>query len=236
MSEKKKYENIVTPAGIAKFPRLNKPETEVNGQTLDKPRFKVTLIMDEADEGVAAFKADLDKRHAAAIAAAEKKKKADPKRAKKQLVINPPYRDHLDEDGNPVEGKFEITAKTSAEKEDGTPKTIRMFDGKGKPAKANIGGGSKLQLNVTPGAYDSNLGAGLSLYLNAVQILSLEEFSGGNAKSFGFGEHQDGYEGSDDSSAGSGETDAGQEGDGNADASVPDDAAQGGAKRAKGDF
>lgn len=235
MSEKKKYENLTTPSGIAKFPRLNKPETEVNGQTLDKPRFKVTLIMDEADEGVTAFKADLDKRHAAAIAVAEKKKKADPKRAKKQLVINPPYRDHLDEDGNPVEGKFEVTAKTSAEKDDGTPKTVKMFDAKGKPTKANIGGGSKLKLNVTPGAYDSNLGAGLSLYLNAVQILALEEFSGGNAKSFGFGEEKDGYEGSDagDESFPQGDAPAG---DGNADDSVPDDAAQGGAKRAKGDF
>jgi hypothetical protein len=193
MSEKKKLESFTTPAGIAKYPRLNKPETEVNGQALETPRFKVALVLDESEPGVPEFKAKLEAEHAAAIAAADKKRKADPKRKNKPLSVNETIKAHLDDNGDPIEGKFEIVAKTQAVTKDGTPKVMRMFDAKGKPTKANVGGGSKLKLNISTQPHDTNLGAGLSIYLNAVQILDLKQFSGGgDAKGFGFGE-EEGY-------------------------------------------
>jgi hypothetical protein len=232
MSEKKKLEKITTPIGVAKYPRLNKPETEING-TPCEPRFKITLVLDEKDKGVPELKAHLEKLHAEAVAVAEKKRKADPKRAKKPLKVNDVIKPHLDDEGNEVEGKFEITAKTNAETKDGTPKTVRMFDAKGKPVKAKVGEGSRVKVSVSPDGYDSNLGAGLSLYLNAVQIIELCEFGGGNAGSYGFGE-EEGYEGSDEDDS---STDGDGDGDGNADDSVPDDAAtETGKPRAKGDF
>lgn len=224
--KKKKLETIVSPAGIAKFPRLNKPETEVNGKTLDKPRYKVTLVLDESAPGVAEFKAKLEKLHSVAIAVAEKARKADPKRAKKPLKVNDTIRPHTDESGAEVEGKFEITAKTNAETKDGTPKAIKMFDAKGSVVSAKIGGGSTLKLSLSPDGYDSNLGAGLSLYLNAVQIIDLQEFGGGNAKSFGFGE-EEGYAAE--------EAPASEEGFGGEDSSSEEAPAED-APRSKGDF
>ena len=231
MADKKKPDNITTPVGVAKYPRLNKPETEVNGKALDKPRYKVTLVLDESDAGVSELKERLEKLHAEAVAVAEAARKKDPKRKAKQLVVNPTIKPHLNDEGEEVEGKFEITAKTSAETKDGTPKTVRMFDAKGKPVKAKVGGGSRIKLSLTPDGYDSNLGAGLSLYLNAVQIIELKEFGGGNAGSYGFGE-EEGYTADEDSDSGDDSS------DGNADDSVPDDAATdtGKTSRTKGDF
>jgi hypothetical protein len=226
-TEKKQLEKITTPAGIAKYPKLNKPETEVNGQALDKPRFTVGLILDEKDKGVKELREKLETLHASVVSAAEKKKKADPKRKAKQLIIHPVVRPVVDDEGNEVAGKFEIRAKTNAENKDGDIKVITMFDAKGKPTKANVGGGSKLRLSVSLGEFDTAIGCGVALYLNAVQILDLKTWGGGgDASSHGFSE-EEGYEDS---------------GSGNADETVPEDAATGGDEgeeapaRSKGDF
>lgn len=226
-TKKKKYEKFITPAGIAKFPRLNKPETEVNGSPC-APRFKVTLILDEKEKGVPEFLKKIQALHDAAIAKAEAKKKADPKRKNKPLKINETVRALLDDEGNQVEGKYEIVAKTAAETKEGTPKTVKMFDAKGKPVKANVGGGSTLKLSVVTEDYDSNLGAGLSIYLNAVQIIDLVEFGGGSAKSYGFGE-EEGFSGEDTEETPEDAPEFASEGGG-------ESAEESSAPRAKGDF
>lgn len=222
---KKEYEKIITPAGIAKYPRLNKPETQVNGKDVE-PRFKITVVIDEATPGAPEFLARIQKLHDAAIAAANKALKPG-----KKLTINNTIRPHVNDEGEVVEGKFEVSAKTRAFREDGTPKSVPMFDAKGKPIKANVGGGSKVKVSVTPDAYNSTMGAGVTLYLNGVQVLDLKEFTGGaSAKGCGFGE-EEGYSADED--------DGGQE--------FPDDAATGGEEsapepeaekstRRKGDF
>lgn len=232
--QKRKLETFTTPAGIAKFPRLNKPETEVNGKALETPRFKTTIVFDESDPGVEAFKAKLEAEHDKAIAIAEKARKADPKRAKKPLAINETIKPVLDADGNEVEGKFEIVVKTQAVTRDGTPKVIRMFSASGKPVKANVGGGSTIKANISLDGYDSNLGAGLSLYLNAIQIIDLTEFGGGDASSYGFGK-EEGYEASGDEGDSGDEfpADAATGGD---DADAPEDKPKAGGKKRSGDF
>lgn len=193
-TKKKKVERITTPKGVAVFPKLNKPETHVNGQELETPRFVTELEFNEADAGVAEFKAKIEDLHEQAVAVAEAARKKDPKRNKKPLVVNPVCRPVV-VDGEEVPGKFRIIAKTSAVYNDGEPKVIRMFDAAGKPItkKINVGGGSILRLSVTPSPYDTNLGAGLSLYLDAVKVIELHNYSGGNAESYGFGEAEEGF-------------------------------------------
>ncbi len=225
MSQKKVYEKLLTPIGVAKYPRLNKPETEVNGKPCE-PRYKITLVLDEKDKGVAEFIADLNKRQAAAIAAAKKTLKPG-----KKLTENDTVKPHLDDEDNVVDGKWEITAKTSAVAKDGTPKSVVMFDAKGKPVKgAKVGGGSRVKLSVTPSEYNSTMGAGVALYLNAVQIIELVEFTGGgSAKSHGFGE-EEGYSADDSGEEEHGEPDFGGE------EQQPEQEEQPKTPRKKGDF
>lgn len=188
----KEYVQLVTPIGAAQFPKLNTPETEVNGQTLDKPRYSVQLVLNEDDDGVAEFKERLESLHADAVAQADAARKKDPKRSKKPLVVNETIKPATDAEGNEIEGSFVITAKTVAVDREGNEKKIVMFDAKGKRIEANVGRGSLLKLSLAAGPYDSNLGAGLSLYLNAVQVIELKEYRGGSASGYGFGE-EEGY-------------------------------------------
>jgi len=72
-----------------------------------------------------------------------------------------------------------------------------LFDAKGKPLEVGltVGGGSKLILSYTPAPFYTGLiGAGLSMRLEAVQVLELKEGgSSQSSESFGF-EVRDGYE------------------------------------------
>ena len=73
---------------------------------------------------------------------------------------------------------------------------VPIFDAKGKPDNdVNIGNGSivKVAFQVVP-FWKSARNNGVTLYLDAVQVLTLKEYAGGgSAGAFGFGE-EEGYE------------------------------------------
>lgn len=187
-------ERITTPAGLAKYPRLNTPDTKFD----DAGTYKITLVLNEKDKGVKEFKAHILTAEKAAHEAAKKQLKP----GKKLKILDSVIKPHLDDEGNEVDNHFEVSAKMTASgisKKTGKEWTRKpaLFDAKGKPCPgAKVGGGSKVKVNMELNPfYVPALGAGLSLRLEAVQVIELQEYSGGggNAGSFGFSE-EEGYE------------------------------------------
>ena len=225
---------ITTPAGIAKFPRLSTPDTKFNPEGV----YKCTLVLSLADKGVPEFVERVEAIEAANIAEATETLKKGKKLKTADSLIRP----HLDDEGNEVEGKVEITAKMKASgvsKKDNTPWSRKpaVFDSNRKPVKANVGGGSRLKLAVSLIPYESpTVGFGVSCRLEAAQVIELRQFtSNEDASSYGFGDEEGGYSSESSESAESGSADSSGE-------SAPDDAATGGEetapapKRVKGEF
>jgi hypothetical protein len=85
---------------------------------------------------------------------------------------------------------------------DGTVKPMKPFfyDAKQKQLLVcpNVYGGSVLKVNFSPAPYyaASSKSAGISLRINAIQIIELVTGGGGNASGFGFAEEADGFDGS----------------------------------------
>lgn len=186
---KAKNPRYVTPAGIAQYPYLTKPDTKFNPDG----EYKLKLeIPGEAAQDLVTF---LDEQQEAAVA---KAKKENP--GKKIKEGNSPY--EVDDDTGKVVVNFKLKAKVTPKSGDPFEQRPAIFDAKGKPlqADAKIGGGSKVKVayELVP-YYTAIAGAGLSLRLKAVQVIKLVEYSGGaSADAFGFGE-EDGYEAEDNS-------------------------------------
>ena len=94
--------------------------------------------------------------------------------------------------------KFKMKA-SGKDKKTGKPWSRKptIFDAKGKPMTPvpSIWGGTigKVSFEVGPYFVQGQAMAGISLSLNAVQIIELRSGGGGTAESYGFGE-EDGYE------------------------------------------
>ena len=214
MGEKKKNIYITTPAGIAKYPWLQKADTRFNA----KGTYKVDLIVPKSACEELCKQLDVMAAEAFEEAKADPKKVAAAKAKRKVIELNAPYLPELDEAGNET-GNIVFKFKTNATAEiSGELKEFKpaIFDAKGKPVTTNIFiyGGSKLRVNFSPIKYytASTFGAGVSCRLNAVQVITL--VSGGrNAGSFGFGAEDEGFEFADGNAAGpEGEAAAGEGG------------------------
>ena len=112
-----------------------------------------------------------------------------------------PFTDELDEDGKPTGNVILKTKlKSRVVKKDGTffDQRPKVFDAKGVLISKvpQIGPGSTVRLSVSFNLYNTAIGAGLSLRLEAVQLLDLIEKGSRDAKGYGFGE-EDGFEADD---------------------------------------
>jgi hypothetical protein len=181
---KTKNPRYTTPAGIAQYPYLNKPDTKFNPD--GDYKVNLELPIEEAQQLIA----KLDELHEAAKA---KAKKENP--GKKIKDGSPGY--DINEETGAVTFKFKTKAKITTKNGDSFAQKVAIFDAKGKPLvnAPNIGSGSKLKVSFETVPYFTAIaGAGLSLRVKAVQLLELREFSsGGNAEAYGFSE-EDGYE------------------------------------------
>jgi hypothetical protein len=189
-------ERLTSPAGLAKYPRLNTPDTKFKKEG----QFKVTLQLDASDD--AEFISQIESLEKAAAVEAKKNPK------NKNLQLSTVIRPSTDKDGDEIDGKVEITFKTTASgvntKGEAWERKVRMFDAKGKPTEAKVGSGSTLKVAFTYAPYTnpSSKSVGISLYLDAVQIIDLVEFKGqADAGDYGFGE-EEGYEAGSESSDG----------------------------------
>lgn len=216
-TKRPKRERLLSPKGLAVYPRLTTPDTKFDPNGVYKTGLRMTV-----EEG-AEFMADLDARLEAAYEQAVKDNKGKTFKIvggkKTEIVKNTPYVLVLDEDGNEtgdVDFSFSMKAQFKDKSDNLIPQKPTLVDGKGKEIKSKISvyGGSKIRVNYTPVSYDSNFGVGVKLYLNAVQIIKL--VSGGANHGFGADEEAE-YEYDEDNDTPSSGFDNEEEADGSAD-------------------
>lgn len=224
--------SIITPAGIAVWPKLNEPDT-YKGKTT----FNTKLVIDPADEGLVnkhprnlveaaeelrdAFLETTRRallEQAAEMKAAKKgakaKELADKARDIEAVDFGKP---EVDDDTGEETGKLVISAKTNATYKDKKgverDRQIVIFDARGKKIEEppQIGSGSTLKIaaSMKPYYMPADNVVGVTLYLDAVQIIDLVTYGGGrSAEAYGFGE-EDGYSTESDAEAFSAAADAG---------------------------
>ncbi len=197
---KSKFTPIVTPPGVARYPHLNVPDSYQGGP----PKYKVRIAVpqEEAKDFIKAYTAEYKIQYNAML----KEKR------KKRLTRREPlaYSLEKDEDGNET-GNVLISAATNAViefKNEELEIRPALFDAGGRvldPNKVKIGGGSLLKISARMVPYYSGQ-FGLSLRLDAVQVLELVEFGGQrSSKDFGFGVEEEGYEFVEDNEANGGD-------------------------------
>ena len=165
---------LTTPAGIARFPSLNRPDTKFSEVGV----YKVNLEMSSEDAE------PFIKQIEALFAEFLDDKKRELKKDKLKLHAAP-----WEENDGLVQLKLKVPAM-GKNKETGEEYSRKptLFDAAGKEEDVNIGGGSKLKVAVVPYCwYTASLGAGITLQPKAVQVLDLVTWGdGGSAQAYGF--------------------------------------------------
>lgn len=179
-------EKIRSPKGIAEWVTITGEGKE---NMSGKMQYVANLVGEQTDEAIAAFKAKIE-------AFWEENKPEGFKRKPKSLGWY--YREKLkdeegsvleDEEGNALfnkEGKIYFAFKTGTTMPKGNTKVVRTYNAKAKQVhlgEASIGNGSVIQISGAMGIYankDSKgkiLAAGVTLYLDSIQIHKLVEYS-----------------------------------------------------------
>lgn len=194
--EKKKADRYTSPKGIAKFPRLSEPDTKFRADG----EYSVKLILAADDAACTDFCKLLKELSEAAFA--EQKATLKPAKAK-TLQLYLPFKDEEHHETGEPTGNVEFNFKTGAKFKDKKTDTMKdkklnLFDGRGKliETQVNVGGGSVIKVNFSPFSFYAANGnsAGVSLRMNAVQILELKTWGGASAAEYGFGAEEGAYE------------------------------------------
>lgn len=167
--------------GIASYPKIDRPDTKFD----DNGQYSCDIVIPEADAET--FMKRLIAYHK------EKLGKAPSKSG------NSMWEPVEDDDGEPTgDIKFKIKVKNKISKKTGKlwDRKPRVFDAAGNLIKGetNLGGGSKVKVSFELYDWESGGKEGISLQLQAIQILELVEYTGGGASAdeYGFGE-EEGY-------------------------------------------
>ena len=181
---------LKTPVGTTLFSMLHHPSTRFKAEG----EYFVILSLEEKEAQPL-----IDKIHATL------------QEFKQNNNINPrlkmqgePYVRILDEETQQDTGfvKFKFVRRGHVSKEDGTVELVppALFDAKGQPIRLlPLGHGSKVAINYNLSPWVTPLGYGVSLKLNAVQVIEWVPFSQGDpndAASWGFESHEQGFEAS----------------------------------------
>lgn len=189
-----KTKAVTTPRARLLFPHVVEVDYGTDDYPCKEGRFATSFLLTEAD--AAAFRAKLEPlyEHVTRCAEAEFNtlKPAQRKKLGDYSIVEL-GEDDFDRDGNPT-GLVSFRCKTGAfyEQRDGSRKqrVIPMFDGMAQRVTLgeDPGNGTEARLSVTPGYYFVNATgqAGLTLYLNAVQILKLVKRGERDAGDYGF--------------------------------------------------
>lgn len=178
---------IVTPPGVSQYAFLNSPDTRFDEVGV----YKTNLIVDtdKASSLITSINKEIEKSVTLA------KEKAKGKQIKKAPE---PFFEEVDDEGNPT-GKivFKFKCKAQITTKDGKliPNRVAIFDSALKPmVDSNVWSGSELKVSaeLIP-YYTAMAGAGVSMRLKAVQVLTLVEGGNSNGKGYGFAETS-GYE------------------------------------------
>ena len=182
-----------SPKGLIQYAHVFEPQRMIGDQAIE-PTYSITLLMDGTDE-VRSFIAQLDVELMKAEQMAQDAANQAKGRSKGKLPIkhDENYGEVYDDDGNPT-GQFFIKAKAKAEGITNSGKAWKfrptVFDSKGKPFPEKdpplIGNGSTGRIAITAYAYAAPIGYGVSIRLEAVQVINLVEYGGKTAMDFGF--------------------------------------------------
>jgi hypothetical protein len=195
MAKKEKLPVLVTPPGEGIWPRLQKPDTKFKAEG----EYSTRLAFDPEDARVQAFVKRIEELVDDAF---EQAKDQNPK-FRKQIKRISPVKAETDDNGDET-GRILLNFKKTAQatsKKDGKTYTFRVacYDAAGNPLPkgVTVGGGSILRVNaeVRPYFNAKDKEAGVSLRLEAVQVIELKEYKGKDASAFGF-EKVEGYDSS----------------------------------------
>lgn len=197
MADKRvKPEQFVTPAGVFVFPKLGEPDTKFK----DEGEYSVKLRL--SAEAAAPLLAKLEPLHEAALEKGRGEFAKLPVASRKKLQdlkVNPLFSLDYDEDENETGDllfNFKMTA-SGVSKKTGKPWTRapRVFDAAKNVMDGSIVWGGtvgKVAFTVNPYFVSGQGTCGLSLRLEAVQVIDLVSGGQRNADAYGFGE-EDGY-------------------------------------------
>jgi len=189
MAYKVKPQNFTSPRGELEWVTI---EGEGKENLSGKMQYVANLVVDADDDIVAKIEKFWNENK--------------PPKFKKEAKSNGLYSHttdsgKVDEDGKKIyepDGKLYLAFKTGVTFADGKTKKVQVHNAKGAkvelPEGTNIGNGSIGKISGAMGIYTSEsktgtiLDAGVTLYLNAIQIIKLEEFS----QDAGFGEEEGG--------------------------------------------
>ena len=172
MSGKKETkERKLTPIGEAKWAHVHEPKEPFESK--GEPKYQIDVVFDKSDEKWVAWAKDLSDK-VKALPEQVDKKTGD------KLAKQSPIKRELDAQDEPT-GRFYVTFKTGSRFKPG------VFDKAGKVVDSSvlIGNGSKVRVAYVENVYTA-FGGGINLYLNAVQVVSLTEYSNHSAESYGF--------------------------------------------------
>ena len=192
----KKRKNIVTPKGIASWPRLNSPDTKWNADGVYKTG--LVLTPEESEDLRETLDTIAEEGWKKAI---EEEKKPAAKKKLQKFTYQPPYKPEEDEEGNET-GNYVFNFKTNATYKDRSTgeskkKNLTLVDAKKNPVGELVGSGSTIRVSFTPGDYQmpSAQKYGVACYLDAVQVLELVAVGGGGVDVF---DEEDGFESEED--------------------------------------
>ena len=109
-------------------------------------------------------------------------------------LANPPYQ----EDGNDVLFKFKQKPFFKGKNGEKRKVTIRLIDSKLNPCNVSIGRGSEVKVSFRPVAWTVQGGAGITMYMDAVQIINLIPYN--PVSDMGF-EEEEGFEDASDATS-----------------------------------
>lgn len=168
---------ITTPKGTALYPHLRRPETYEGAEV--GYTIQMRFSQEDTDKLIEVLGNELD----AAIGSSDFKGKK---------WQNPRLGTKEDKNGDTI---FKFKTKTSYKTKAGdtVQRIVPIFDAKGKPIKGDIGTGSICKVRFTVNAYHKSASnCGLTLYLDAVQVIDFKEPGGASAESYGF-DVEDGF-------------------------------------------
>jgi hypothetical protein len=168
----KENNRIMTPLAEAMWPFVTKPASKYQSKDQE---YKITVLMDPNKPEHKTFLGQLK-----TLWEECGKEKKCPGGKPKHF----PAKRHLSKEDGSDTGLFEVTFKT------GTKYPPRVFDAQGNKVTGdlNIGNGSQVRVAGSYSFYGPELnGGGVKLYLSAVQVVELVEWTGGTAADYGFG-------------------------------------------------
>lgn len=185
----------VTVPGEAIFPHLRTPDTKFDADGI----YSVKLALDGDSDEAQALKSQIDELMQGAYDYAIETAPDEAKR-KRVKKADAPYTEEVDKDTGELTGRLLFGFKRPARvtrKRDGKvfEFTVNLFDAQRNelPDGVDVGFGSTIKVAyVARPFYTAAVGAGVSMRLEAVQVLDLKQRGRRSATSFGFDE-EEGY-------------------------------------------